>query len=79
MEDQVFSCVDAAQTNLRHALALLRDELRSYPTPVAGCDSQYNHLLGERQKILDALTALERPVFVPTPRTLVEGNGIESR
>lgn len=79
MEDQVSSRVDAARTSLRHALALLGDELRSYPTPVAGCDAQYNHLLGERQKILDALATLERPVFVPTPRTLVEGDGIESR
>ena len=79
MGDQVSDCVDAATTGLRRALTLLGGEIRSYPTPVAGCDEQYNHLLGERQKIIDALAALERPAFVPTPRTLVRGNGIESR
>ena len=79
MGDQVSGCVDAAMTRLRRALALLGDEIRNYPTPVAGCDAQYNYLLGERQKILDALSALERPAFVPTPRTLVEGHGVESR
>ena len=79
MGDRVSDCIDAAKTRLRRALALLGEEIRNYPTPVAGCDAQYNHLLVERQKILAALAALERPAFVPTPRTLVEGNGIESR
>ncbi len=79
MGDQVSDCVDAARTSLRRALTLLGAEIRNYPTPVAGCDVQYNHLLGERQKVLDVLSALERPAFAPTPRTLAEGNGIESR
>ena len=79
MGDQVSDCVDAARTSLRRALTLLGAEIRNYPTPVAGCDVQYNHLLGERQKILAALLALERPAFVPTPRTLDDGDGIESR
>ena len=35
-----------------------------------GCDAQFNHLVGMRGSISEALTALERPQFVPTPRTL---------
>ncbi|MXX89050.1 MAG: hypothetical protein F4Y68_07360 [Boseongicola sp. SB0665_bin_10] len=45
-------------------------EIRSYPAPVAGCDAQFNHLVGMRGSISEALAALERPRFVATPRTL---------
>ncbi len=38
------------------------------PTPVAGCDAQYNHLLAERRRVRFALGALEADVRIPTPR-----------
>ncbi len=69
---------DAAQA-LLHARQLVADEIRDYPTPVAGCDVQYNRLLSRRSQIARALEALDAEVFVPTPRTLNEGSGVESR
>lgn len=59
----------AARRHLIEARAALDAELRAYPTPVAGCDAQYNHLLAERRRVQAALAALERPVHIPTPRT----------
>lgn len=71
--------IDAAQSMLRTAKEKLGAEIASYPTPIAGCDAQFNHLLSERQKVLEALRSLETPVFVPTPRSPTEFAGVESR
>lgn len=55
------------------ALCALRDELddeiRSYPTPISGCDAQYNFLLAERRRLHIALKALEADIHIPTPRS----------
>ncbi len=69
---------DATQA-LRQARALIDDEMRSYPTPVSGCDAQYNHLISQRSAIAQALNALGILPFVATPRTLDAGTGVESR
>jgi hypothetical protein len=37
---------------LQKERALIVEEIRSYPRPVAGCDAQFNHLL-ERQDAID--------------------------
>ncbi|WP_421980580.1 hypothetical protein [Roseibium sp.] len=71
--------LDEARAALECARQSIADEIRDYPTPVSGCDAQYNHLLSKRAQITRALTALHMDVFVPTPRTLVEGSGVESR
>lgn len=71
--------IDDAVLALETARQLLSDEIRDYPTPVSGCDSEYNHLLSKRTQITKALSMLQTDVFVPTPRTLVEGSGVESR
>lgn len=71
--------LDTARVALESARQLIADEIRDYPTPVSGCDAQYNHLLSKRAQITKALNALQTDVFVPTPRTLVEGSGVESR
>lgn len=68
-----------AAEDLRAARNLIQDELRAYPTPVSGCDAQYNHLIGQRNAINAALDALDSPPFVATPRTLSPGAGVESR
>ena len=56
----------------RQALAVARDaldaEIRSYPTPISGCDAQYNHLLAERRRAHEALQVLESEIHIPTPR-----------
>lgn len=68
-----------AAEELRAAKHAILDELRDYPTPVSGCDAQYNHLIGLRNAVSLALEALNEPPFVATPRTLSPGAGVESR
>ena len=70
---------DIAQAALRRALSAIAKEITQYPTPIAWCDVQFNHLLADRARLSRALGALEAEVFVPTPRTLFAGAGIESR
>jgi hypothetical protein len=55
------------------------EEISAYPTPISGCDAQFNYLLAERQKVLDAMRVLDHAVFVPTPRTPTQIAGVESR
>ncbi len=79
MEDDYTACITAARAELTMARNVLTDEIHAYPTPIAGCDVQFNHLLAERQRVVAALDALNASVFVPTPRTLAPGAGVESR
>ncbi len=60
--------VDHARATLHRAGAELDAEIRAYPTPVAGCDAQYNHLLAERRRVRFALGALAAEIRIPTPR-----------
>ena len=57
-----------ARAALLDAAAELDAEIHAYPTPIAGCDAQYNHLLAERRRVRRALEALDAPVHIPTPR-----------
>ena len=47
---------DSAWTNLlehlRESLHVVQDEIRNYPTPIAGCDQQFNYLLDKRERIV---------------------------
>lgn len=71
--------LSAARHALQQAQSLIANELRDYPTPVSGCDAQYNYLLGQRGAVSQALRHLEQPSFVATPRTPTPEAGIESR
>lgn len=79
MADAYQRHIQTARDALDAARRLLNDEISGYPTPIAGCDAQFNHLLGERQKILAAIGSLEDAVFVPTPRSPTPAAGVESR
>lgn len=68
-----------AETALCAARAALELEISAYPTPISGCDAQFNHLLVDRRRLGEALTALGAEVFVATPRTPTPNAGIESR
>ena len=68
-----------ALDELRRANGLIHQELHDYPTPVSGCDAQYNHLIGQRDVIDDAIRTLATPRFVATPRVQEEGARVESR
>ena len=57
-----------ARAALSDAAADLDAEIHDYPTPVSGCDAQYNHLLAERRRVRRALEALDADVHIPTPR-----------
>jgi len=65
------------EAELHHALAalktaqhLLSAEIAAYPTPISGCDAQFNRLLSDRTRIANTLRALDSEPFVPTPRML---------
>ena len=79
MSDPIEDCLLVARSELAAAKKLLDAEIATYPTPIAGCDVQFNHLLAERQKVTNAMEALERDVFVPTPRSPTQHAGVESR
>jgi len=60
--------IQTARSCLVTAREALDTEIRDYPRPISGCDAQYNHLLAERRRIHEALTALEAEIHIPTPR-----------
>lgn len=62
MAAKVESRVNAARAELKEAKAQLTREIRRYPTPIAGCDCQFNHLLAQRTKITAALRALDSEI-----------------
>lgn len=68
-----------AEACLRAAGRDLSDEISAYPTPISGCDAQFNHLLAERARVSDALAALGSSPFVPTPRLPGPSDRVESR
>ncbi|MEM8581449.1 MAG: hypothetical protein AAGF50_09675, partial [Pseudomonadota bacterium] len=71
--------IGRALSALRAAKAELAADIRAYPTPIAGCDAQFNYLLAERQRISAAIGVLGEEVFIPTPRTPSANAGVESR
>lgn len=60
--------LEAARQELLTAQKLLNAEISAYPSPISGCDAQFNHLLAQREKIGRALGALTADVFIPTSR-----------
>jgi len=68
-----------ALAQLQVAQALLTQEITKYPTPISGCDAQFNHLLSDRKRISKATQALNDIPFIPTPRKLEAGATSECR
>lgn len=68
-----------ARENLASAYSMLCTDISVYPTPISGCDAQFNHLLAERSRVHNAIRALEDKIFVPTPRIPNQGDRVESR
>jgi hypothetical protein len=54
------------QTTLQ-ALKRIQTQLASYPTPVAGCDEQFNYLLAERQRLTKRLSQIRGGIRFITP------------
>jgi len=76
---QYESAVAAALAELLNARSMLADQIAKYPTPISGCDAQFNRLLSDRTRVASAIAALERQPFVATPRQLEPNASIESR
>ena len=48
----------AARTQLEAERERIREEISSYPAPIAGCDEQFNYLLERRQQVRRELARL---------------------
>lgn len=79
MSNDFKTSIQLAQRALRAAQCGIAAEISSYPTPVSGCDAQFNYLLAERSNVAGALRALDAEFFIPTPRMPMRGNRVESR
>ena len=79
MRETYETALERAIASLESAKQLLLREIADYPTPISGCDAQFNQLLGDRTRIIKAITALSDTPFVPTPRVLERGAISESR
>lgn len=79
MSNPIEDCLVVAHSELAAAKRMLDVEIGTYPTPIAGCDVQFNHLLATRQKVCAAMAALDSDIFVPTTRSPTRQAGVESR
>ena len=70
MNTKFENCVANALESLKVAQSTLISEIKNYPTPIAGQDVQFNHLLEEKARVNAALEALNTQIFTPTPRQL---------
>ncbi len=78
--DQNFDELRASAADALHMARVALDaQINTYPTPISGCDAQFTYLLAERRRLRNAVAALEADIFIPTPRTLTPGTGVESR
>ncbi|MCZ0940796.1 MAG: hypothetical protein OXJ55_19280 [Caldilineaceae bacterium] len=48
----------AARARLEAERERIREEISSYPAPIAGCDEQFNYLLERRQQVRRELARL---------------------
>ena len=48
------------ETAVVECLQRIKDEIKHYPTPIAGCDEQFNFLLCERDRLTLELTEIRR-------------------
>ena len=71
--------ITIAKSELMLARRAIHAEISGYPKPISEYDAQFNHLIAERQKVLEALRALDGAVFVPTPRTPTDFIGVKIR
>jgi hypothetical protein len=60
--DLVKPAWDKIKSQLEAEKARIYGEMGSYPTPIAGCDQQFNYLLEEQRRILRELARLEEAV-----------------
>ena len=79
MRTEIDTAMAQAFAALERARLCLATEISGYPTPVSGCDAQFNHLLAQRAQVGRAIDALGGQVFIATPRSPSPVAGVESR
>jgi hypothetical protein len=59
----------ASQTEqtILQTLKEIQTQLASYPTPVAGCDEQFNYLLTERERLTKRLSQIGDGIHFTPP------------
>ena len=45
--------------HLRSLTSAIQDEIRTYPTPIAGCDQQFNYLLEKRDQLVGEASSID--------------------
>ena len=55
---RAFTSQEELAAHLRQEQLRINEEIRAYPSPIAGCDAYFNSLLEERGRIADALRRL---------------------
>lgn len=68
MIPDISECITLAKAELQAARQQIANEISGYPTPISGCDAQFNYLLAQRHKVSAALQALDAEPHVPTSR-----------
>jgi hypothetical protein len=73
---------DFAWTRLRDHLqsltSAIQDEIRNYPTPIAGCDQQFNYLLEKRDQLIEQTSRINEAISrgnMRLARTIVRASG----
>ena len=59
MTHPLHSVGEQVRAALESARNRIRQEIKDYPRPVAGCDQQFNYLLEERMRIAQELAQLD--------------------
>lgn len=58
-EQAVTPALRRIREHLLRVKAPIDRQIREYPTPIAGCDAQFNHLLDERRRLAHDLNRLD--------------------
>ena len=61
-----------SRADLERRIALLSEEIRNYPTPIARCDEQLTALIEERSRLLNLLDKKQHPC---TPESIWVNDG----
>lgn len=67
--------IETVLGTLETALVAVNTEIAHYPSPISGCDAQFNRLLGDRMRISQALRALADEPFHSDVQTCFDTAG----
>jgi hypothetical protein len=60
--------LELAESNLEAERRRLYEEIRNYPTPIAGCDQQFNYLLEQQARVIADLERVRLAIAALGPR-----------